>query len=94
MTHREGRPSINSCNSLIIYSQEVTWQVEDISPLSQCLWSQDLHIAFVTQEACDEDQTYSISLDTLKKVCVANVLRMLFAMRVTHVTPNALPYSR
>ena len=35
-----------------------------------------------------------ISLDTLKKVGITNVLQDIFAIRETHVIPCPLPYSR
>ena len=35
-----------------------------------------------------------ISMDILKKVCLAIVIEDVIAMRVTHVTPCALRYSR
>ena len=52
MTYCERLLHINSYNSLAISVTEVTWQVKNIiSPLSQCLWSQDYHGGDVPQGA-------------------------------------------
>ena len=42
VTHWQGLSPINSHNPLNMHSGEATLQIKNISPLPQCLWSQDL----------------------------------------------------
>ena len=42
VTYREELPLINSNNPLNIWLRKVAWKIKNTSPLSQCLWSQNL----------------------------------------------------